>query len=396
MYELPQALSFSLAEYKERMDNVKKGMAKKGIDVLLITDPSNIYYLTGYDAKSFYVEQVLIVDQQDEMPTFIGRYMDAFSCALKTTWLDERHVFAYPDIYVQNPEKHPMDWISDKLIGMGFGRKTIGVEIKADFIAPYAWERYKANLTEARLVDGSFIVNWVRLIKSDREIEMMMRAGKITERIAKAFFDTTAAGVRHCDVAAAAAFAAYSGTEEYGGNYCASPMYFPRGVLGGAPHVTWDDQRFPENLTIFLETAGCYRRYHAPFSRTICIGEPPEGFMDKAKACVEALESVMTFTKEGVSCAEVAETFRRTMAKHGIEKEARIGYSTGVAFEPTWGEKTISLRREDSTVLRHNTCIHCLAALYYDNVGISISQAMRVTHTGIEKLYEVPLDVVLK
>ena len=90
-------LPFTEVEYRERMRKVQANMNTKGIEVLLVTDPANMAYLSGYNAWSFYVHQVLIVTLDDEMPIFVGRYMDAFCGAIKTTWLDAGHVRACPE-----------------------------------------------------------------------------------------------------------------------------------------------------------------------------------------------------------------------------------------------------------------------------------------------------------
>ena len=71
-------MPFEKQEYLQRLAKVKKSMAEKGIDVLLISDPANICYLTGHNAWSFYVYQMALIDMNEEMPYFIGRYMDAF------------------------------------------------------------------------------------------------------------------------------------------------------------------------------------------------------------------------------------------------------------------------------------------------------------------------------
>ena len=55
------ALPFSPEEYSRRLDLTRAAMAEKGIDLLLVTDPSNMAWLTGYDGWSFYVHQGVIV-----------------------------------------------------------------------------------------------------------------------------------------------------------------------------------------------------------------------------------------------------------------------------------------------------------------------------------------------
>ncbi|WP_291736065.1 aminopeptidase P family N-terminal domain-containing protein, partial [Leisingera sp. F5] len=50
-------LYFSRSEYQARIKKTRSEMARRGIDLLIVTDPSNMNWLTGYDGWSFYVHQ---------------------------------------------------------------------------------------------------------------------------------------------------------------------------------------------------------------------------------------------------------------------------------------------------------------------------------------------------
>src|SRR5690625_7994398 len=84
-------LTFSVSEYRKRLQMVKESMSRQGIDVLLVTDPANMNYLTGFDAWSFYVHQLLIVMIDEDEPIWIGRGIDA-SAAEITTWLHKDNI----------------------------------------------------------------------------------------------------------------------------------------------------------------------------------------------------------------------------------------------------------------------------------------------------------------
>ena len=56
-------MNFSIQEYKSRLKKVQRLMQDKGIEILISQDPSNMNYLTGYDAWSFYYAQCVIVMQ---------------------------------------------------------------------------------------------------------------------------------------------------------------------------------------------------------------------------------------------------------------------------------------------------------------------------------------------
>ena len=160
---------------------------------------------------------MLVVTLNDEMPYFIGRYMDAFCGVVKTTWLDEEHVRAYPDYLVHNPVEHPMDYVCDCLKELNLDKKTIAVEMDNYYFTALAYERLKRGLPNAKFVDGNLLVNWVRIIKSENEIELQKRAGKIVEKAMQAAIDALEPGVRQCDVVAKIYEAQIRGTEEFGG-----------------------------------------------------------------------------------------------------------------------------------------------------------------------------------
>src|SRR5690625_7101719 len=82
---------FTTKEYKDRLLKTKRSMADKGIDVLLVSDPANMNYLSGYDAWAFYVHQLLIVTLDEDEPIWIGRIIDE-TAAQFTTYLEHKNI----------------------------------------------------------------------------------------------------------------------------------------------------------------------------------------------------------------------------------------------------------------------------------------------------------------
>ena len=120
-------LKFSRAEYADRLQKTRRAMEEKGVDLLIVSDPSNMNWLTGYDGWSFYVHQAVIVPPEGE-PIFFGRGMDAVGARF-TAYLSEDNIIGYADDYVQNTAKHPMDLLSSILKDKGWGARRIGVEM---------------------------------------------------------------------------------------------------------------------------------------------------------------------------------------------------------------------------------------------------------------------------
>ena len=66
---------FSMQEYSSRQDSVRASMRDRSLDALVIGDPANMNWLTGFDAWSFYVPQIMLLTH-DRGPVWMGREMD--------------------------------------------------------------------------------------------------------------------------------------------------------------------------------------------------------------------------------------------------------------------------------------------------------------------------------
>ena len=136
--------AFEKAEYEIRISKVRKSMDEKNIEVLIVTDPSNMAWLTGYDGWSFYVHQCVVLSLEGE-PFWYGRGMDANGAKL-TVFMQHENIIGYPDDYVQNPDKHPMDYLSKILTEKNWAQKTIGVEKDNYYFTASCLESLQRNL----------------------------------------------------------------------------------------------------------------------------------------------------------------------------------------------------------------------------------------------------------
>uniref|UniRef100_UPI001FCA784D M24 family metallopeptidase n=1 Tax=Bradyrhizobium japonicum TaxID=375 RepID=UPI001FCA784D len=200
--ELNRELHFAKIEFAARLDAVKREMGKRGIDVLLISEPPNMNYLTGYDAYSYYVPQFVIVSLKREQPIWIGRFMDRVS-AVMTTYLDEDNIRAYEDKYVHSASFSAYDVIAETAKEVGGEKGRIGVEMGGYYYSARAHADFARALPSAQFIDADLLVNWIRVVKSPAEIALMRQAGKIADAMMAKAIDAVAPGVRECDIAAA-------------------------------------------------------------------------------------------------------------------------------------------------------------------------------------------------
>ena len=386
---------FDRTDYEARLAKTRARMDRVGLDLLLVSDPANMHYLTGYDGWSFYVPQMVAVPIEPEDPIWIGRGIDA-NGARVTTFLCDGDIFGYADDYVQTPDRHPMNFVADVLRARRWDRRVIAVEMDCYYFSARGFEVLRHDLPNATFRDAQELVNWVRAIKSEKEIALMRRAGRIMDRVMSVAVDAVQPGVRQCDAVAAIQHAQVTGLPELGGDYTSIVPMLPTGPGTATPHLTWSDAPFRDGEATIMELAACHRRYHCPQARTIFLGQPPQRLTDAAAAVVDGLNAALDAVKPGVTCEEVEGAWRCAIASSGLVKESRIGYSTGLNYPPDWGEHTMSLRPGDRTVMQPDMTFHMIPGIWQDDWGIEISECFRVTETGAEPFATTPRQLFVK
>lgn len=375
-----QDLPFSAMEYQRRLALVRAEMTKQGIDVLFVEDPSNMAWITGYDGWSFYVHQGVIVTH-DEDPIWWGRSQDA-SGARRTVWMDDTNVCAYADNYIQSTERHPMQDLARVLTSRGYTNRRIGVELENYYFSARAFLTLQDSLPNARFEDATALVNWQRAVKSDEELVFMRKAARISEKVMDGVFSRVEPGMRKADLVAEIYSDAIRGLDDAWGDYPAIVPLLPSGADASAPHLTWDGRSLQQGEATFFELSGCYRRYHAPLCRTVFLGTPPQYLLDAEKALVEGLEAGLEAARAGNTAGDIARALARPLEAAGIERGARAGYPIGLSYPPDWGERTISIRGEDTTVLKPGMTFHFMPGLWMDGWGLEITESILITADG--------------
>ena len=112
-------------------------------------------------------------------PLCIVRGMDA-NGAKVTTFLKHENIIGYPDHYVQHRRAAPLWTTSAQMLTeRRLDAKRIGVEMDANYLHGRLLRVARsAACPTAAFSDANLLVNWVRVVKSPREIELMRQAAQ--------------------------------------------------------------------------------------------------------------------------------------------------------------------------------------------------------------------------
>jgi Xaa-Pro dipeptidase len=389
-------LIFSEEEFQQRVRKTKEMMDKDGMEMLLVMDPANMNYLTGYDGWSFYVHQGVIVSLDAQHPFWFGREQDSNGARI-TSWLPDDCIHGYPDEYVQSRYTHTMRWLADMLRQKGLEKKRFGLEMDGYWFNARMYVTLLEELPDAVLMDGTNLVNWIKTVKSPAEITYIKQAAQICEKVMQTAVDKIDVGVWEKDAAANVSAAQIAGMNTFGGSSPAIFPIMPSAERTSTAHLTFDpDRQYRKNDVVLLELSGARHRYHAPLSRTVYLGEPPQDLQKTADDVVTGLQETLTFIKPGVTAEEVEERWRKAIAHTGLVKPSRVGYSYGLNYPPDWGEHTISLRPGDKTILKPNMTIHLMPGIWMDEFGFECSEPIRITDNGCETFVNFPRKLFVK
>jgi ectoine hydrolase len=390
------ALNFSREEYALRLTKVRAAMAERGITTLIVHDPSNMAWLTGYDGWSFYTPQCVVVGQHGN-PLWYGRGIDA-NGARRTVYLPEEDIASYSDRYVMNPPHHALDYLCQEVLpARGWISGVIGVEMDNYYYSATSHQALQRGLPQAQLMDATGLVNWCRAIKSPQEIEYMRVAARIVENMHRAIIEMVEPGLPKNVLVGEIYRVACVGHEGKFGDYPAIVPMLPSGKDASAPHLTWDDRPFKKGEGTFFEIAGCHKRYHCPLSRTLYLGEPSSAFRKAEEAINAGLEAGLAVAKPGNTCGDIARELNSTLRRYGYDRgDNRCGYPIGLSYPPDWGERTMSLRESDTTVLQPGMTFHFMPGLWLDDWGLETTESILITESGVETLCDFPRQLFVK
>jgi Xaa-Pro aminopeptidase len=380
-----QLTPFDREEYADRLARVLARMEDAELDALVVAEPANIAYLTGYDAWSWYTPQAVLVARSLPEPMWVGRDQDV-ACAHWATYLSDASIIGYPDEYITDTSRHGMDFVARVLREHGLEAARIGVEEDAIPFTPRAAQSLRAGLPNATIQNADLLVNWARTTKSDAEVDVMRQAAELALAGMSRAAAEIAPGARECDAAAAIYASLVAGSPDFAGSAPMRPT-MPAGPRTDTPHLSWTDAVYEPGSPVNVELGGSRHNYHVGLSRTLYLGTPPGDLRRLADATHEAFQAMLPEIRPGRTCHEVQATFQREISRHGYEKRSRCGYSIGIGFpSAAWIERTASLMEGDQTVLEPNMTFHVVLGMWHANTSFMFSETVVVTASGCERL----------
>lgn len=342
---------FEAAEYDARLAAVRRGMAARGAELLLVSAPENVFYLTGLDHWGYFAPHVLVVPHDGE-PVLVTRAMERVTVANQVR---NARFEGHSD------SETAADGVARALAGRRPGR--IGIEAWSSGLPHGLAELLRRRFPNARWVDLSGLVDDLRLVKSVAEQAYLRQAARVSDAGAGAGVEAARAGAAEHHVAAECQRA----MTEAGGSFPGFGPFVRSTARLGEEHTTWTGHRLADGESVFLELAGCVARYHAPLGRLVHLGRAPDGARAMAAICADAFAAVLAAMRPGAAFAAVYAAWQGVVDRAGLAHYRRhhCGYAVGIGLPPSWtgGNKVTGLRADSRIELQVGMSFHVLSWL---------------------------------
>ena len=376
----PHHFPFSIAEYQTRLAGCRSRMAKANVDVLLVTTPENINYLSGYYNVGNQAYQSLLVPASGE-PHFVLRKL-FFEGIGGVSWLTRGTAVA--------DSADMAEATVEALRRMGAERARIGYDHRGLHLPPVVLDGLRAGLPEAAFVPTIGMVETGRMIKSPRELDHIREACRVSVAAMEAGIAAIRPGVTENDVAAPI----YAELIRLGSTVLSNQPYVYAGVRDPARRSSFEQTVIKAGDTIWFEGSASIHRYGGPIMRTIAVGPLSAEVGRVMGVMIDALKALLEAARPGVTAGEVDRAARSRVEAAGLGDRwlHRTGYSVGISFPPNWGEGyIIDLKPGDPRPLAAGMVFHTVPWVLIPEIGaLGLSETWTVTEDGVEVLTQSP------
>ncbi len=373
-----------------------KILDEKEIDVVVATTPENVYYTSGLWSLSHWLlkrTQVFVVLSRDDLePVVIMPKSDVDLVADLPNRVTPENVRPYGTFFfnkgdaLDTTEKEILDMVACEITDspLEILVKTLkDMESKkiAIDITPHLSSLKKT--INADIVDGSSVLQEIRMVKTDKEIARLKTSFEIVEKAIFGCLETAREGISEKELAAEFEKIVY----EKGGNPAFTVIGF--GKRSAFPNVQPSKKNLKKGEVIRFDVGCVYDMYYSDMSRIASCGTPSQKYQDYYAAVVAGEEKALQEIKSGVPASRVFHAAVDTVKK-GIPHFERHHVGHGIGLElydpPSLAENEIIL--EENMVL-------CVETPYYEIgfSGVQIEDAVVVEKNGYELITQSEKDI---
>lgn len=353
---------FPEPEFQTRRSHLRTRLKEDHIDAFLVTALPNIRYLTGFTGSN----GILLITASRETLFTDPRY----TIQAKRETSSRIRTVKGPTLPAVSKAIH-----RQRLRKVGFERQAIPFHIY-DFLVH--------DLRSASLVPTRSLVEALRMIKSDNEIEAIRRAVNTNSNAFSKVLPSIKLGQSEKRIAADLEYQ----MRRAGGDGPAFETIVAAGPRAALPHARPTSNSIAANQLLLIDMGTIQDGYTSDMTRTVFLGSPDQNWKKNYQAVLEAQMAAIDSIRDGVAAAIPDRRARKVLKSFGLDKAFTHSTGHGLGLEI---HEEPRLGKRDKNTLRAGMVVTVEPGIYLEGRGgIRVEDTVLVTSSGCEILTRTP------
>ena len=354
----------------ERLEALVQGLKAAGIAQQLVTDPSSIAYLIGYETQPGERLLLLKVAADGRHQLYLNQLFP-----LASGLEHDIEVMTYRD------GEPVISWLAQSLAP---GKTGIDKVWPSHFLLDLMTVRQ-----DLQPVNAAYLVDDLRAIKSPEEQELMPEASALKDQATLALINLVADGLPESEM-----------VSELAGIYqrlgCQGFSFEPiiaYGANGADPHHETNDDRPQPGDSVVIDIGSSYKGYCSDMTRTVFYGEPDEESRRVYETVRQAQEAAIKAVRPGVTLASIDRAARQVIEEAGYGEyfTHRTGHFIGREVHEAG-----DVSEFNQAQAQVGQIFSIEPGIYLQGkVGVRIEDLVLVTETGCQVLNQVSKDLIV-
>ena len=367
--------------FRNRLTLFQNKLAEKNIDLALITDEDNVYYLTGYYDylhMEFGRPTILVVPQNGPV-------------VLITPTIDLNAAQSAAQVDRIAPWNDGMgnEWREELPKAI---KNTTTIAVEPDHMPPMVRAYVSEVIDTQRLGNATALLSAMRMIKSPEELQLARHAGEVATAMMLAGRGAIADGVPEFEVAIATSQAGTRKaadllTRHYADTDMSPNTHFLQIMASGdsivKTHHRASTRIMHKGDPVFLCFCGMtnFHRFKLGFDRTFWIGDAPKDQIAVYEVAVASQKAALNALRPGVTAESIHAEYANVIQEAGYNYPFRCGRATGFSFL-----ETPQLVTGDKTIIQPGMVLAIDGSVSVETFRAQVGDSVIVTEDGWEPL----------
>lgn len=292
----------------DRISALRKIMLKEKLDAFVSSFLPTMHYLCGYTGSN----GLLIVTHRGTYFFTDFRYQEIIQTNVKA---EEKIIGKGSLIHVA--------------VKNGFFSSIKKIGFEKEYLTVSNLETWKKFVDPKHLIPTAGIVENLRIIKDDAEIQTLKKAFAISDKVFMKMLGIIKPGLTELEISAEISYL----HKKLGAENDAFDVIVASGVRGSLPHGTATNKKIRNGEFVTLDFGCIVDGYHSDMTRTICVGKPTAEMKKVYSVVFDAQKKACNAVRSGMSAKKIDGIARKHISSQGFGKYFGHSLGHGVGLE---------------------------------------------------------------